>query len=1364
MRYYVKPYSETVAVRRRGHTEYVIEIKPRYEMNGEDMMMKGGRFYAVLDKETGMWSTDEINFARFIDRDLYEYRDKISKPDSYGVYRTKDGDEVVVKTIGDSRSKELINYRSWESRLPPNFNYRQLDNKLTFLNDEVKPSDYRSKRLNYNLEDGSIEGYESLMNVLYSPEDRQKLEWAIGSIYAGDSSSIEKIIVLYGDPGTGKSTVLDLIKNLFDGYWSPFVAEDLARKSDQFATSVFKGNPLLAIQDDGSLARIESPIINEIVSHKDIIVNEKGKQRYHIRPNAMLFLATNELVDIRDTKLGISRRLLDVYPTGDKLPVVEYRRSVKQMQFEYSAIAKHCLDVYKKLGKEYYLNYSPFEMIKKTNIMRNFIFDNYDKFKANDPVTRDTAYEWYKAYFEESGLGYPPKRLSFGEQLRQYFDEYREVKWVDGKSRRHVYSGFKAEIFNGPKNDDKLNNHDAEEEPESDIPDWLQLKASNHSVIFDELKNALAQYAKEDDTPSMAWSKCRTVLKDIDESKVHYVLTQSVEPSLIVIDFDIRDREGQKSFKENAKEAGKWPKTYAELSKGGEGIHLHYFYSGDAEDLASVYSPNVEIKVFTGKQALRRRLTKCNDLAIATLSAGSLPLKGDKRKMLNWDGIQNEKMLRTMIEKNLNKEYHASTKPSVDYICSLIEDAYAKGLHYDVSDLKQDILAFASGSTHHSKDCIKAVMNLHYRSDDLNPVLDFEKDEIIFYDVEVFPNLFVVCYKKENSNEVIQMINPTADDIRMLCKAKLVGFNNRRYDNHILYARMLGYSNQMLFDQSQKIIEGSKNAFFGEAYNLSYTDIYDFSAKKQSLKKFEIELGIHHQENHYPWDKPVDKEHWNEIADYCCNDVRATEAVFKARYADFEARQALAKIAGGTVNDTTNSLTTKLIFGNNKHPQSEFVYTDLSTIFPGYEFKNGKSTYKGVEVGEGGYVYADHGMWRHVKTFDVASMHPHSAIALNIFGDRYTARFKDLVDARIAIKHKDKETLKVIFGGAFAEYADAPAKELKNLAQALKIAINSVYGLTAAKFENPFHDPRNIDNIVAKRGALFMVTLKEKVKEMGGHVVHIKTDSIKVENPSKEIEDFIISFGKKYGYDFEIESMYERMCLVNDAVYIAQRELEDPDWIDECKDAAKNGSPEPTRWTATGAQFAQPYVFKTLFSHQPIAFSDMCETRNVSTALYLDFNEDLPNVEIYESIADARKKKAAMKKLTGKETKLLEDYSSMSDDDLAKAIDTGHNYIFVGKIGQFCPIAPGKGGGILLREGKTSGSYSSAPNASGYRWMEAEMVKESNKQSDIDIEFYREEVETARSAIIEQCNNDEDLARWFISGEPWPLLVDELPF
>ena len=601
------------------------------------------------------------------------------------------------------------------------------------------------------------------------------------------------------------------------------------------------------------------------------------------------------------------------------------------------------------------------------------------------------------------------------------------------------------------------------------------------------------------------------------------------------------------------------------------------------------------------------------------------------------------------------------------------------------------------------------------------------------------------------------MINPSPSEIEELMRFRLVGFNCRRYDNHILYARLMGYTNEQLFSLSNKIINGSANCFFGEAYNVSYTDVYDFCSKKQSLKKWEIELGIHHQELGLPWDQPVPEEMWTKVAEYCDNDVIATEAVFNARKADFTARQILADVAGMTVNDTTNSLTTKIIFGNNRKPQNQFNYRfmgempkddavfhftitpDLTLydgygddeytifdekgrpIFPGYTFEGGKSIYRGEEVGEGGYVYAEPGMYSNIALLDIASMHPSSIVAEELFGPEYTKRFNDILQARIAIKHKEFDKAKKMLNGALAKYLTDEAAAA-DLAQALKIAINSVYGLTSASFDNPFRDNRNKDNIVAKRGALFMVNLKHEVQKRSFIVAHIKTDSIKIPDATPEIIQFVMDYGKQYGYNFEHEATYDRMCLVNDAVYIAKY-----------KDGKHAGE-----WTATGTQFQVPYVFKKLFSNEPIEFEDMCETKSVTSALYLDMNEGLPDVSKLEAERDRLAKKDP----------------SMERDGLDAEIAKGHNYHFIGKVGQFCPIKPGCGGGILLREteNKKTGEkgYASATGSKGFRWLESEMVRELGKENDIDRTYYNNLVDEA----VKSLSSYGDFER-FVADEPF---------
>ena len=84
-----------------------------------------------------------------------------------------------------------------------------------------------------------------------------------------------------------------------------------------------------------------------------------------------------------------------------------------------------------------------------------------------------------------------------------------------------------------------------------------------------------------------------------------------------------------------------------------------------------------------------------------------------------------------------------------------------------------------------------------------------------------------------------------------------------------------------------------------------------------------------------------------------------------------------------------------------------------------------------------------------------------------------------------------------------------------------------------------------------------MCQLRHEIEDMGGTVVHIKTDSIKVSNPTEEIKNYILNRGKEFGYTFEIESIYTKFCLVNNAVYVAR-----------CSMDKENGD-KAGHWTAT---------------------------------------------------------------------------------------------------------------------------------------------------------------------------------------------------
>lgn len=1378
-------------------TKTGVDIVPVFKARkSKDLMIRGNDFYAIWDEKNKIWSTDEDTVITLVDEELDQYA-----LDNNMSYETG----ANIKYMWNCDTGSIDKWHKYCQKQVKD-NYKPLDESIIFSNTELTREKYASKSLNYPLEPGSIEAYDKLISTLYSPEERHKIEWAIGSIVTGNSKTIQKFMVLYGAAGTGKSTILNIIQQLFDGYYCIFDAKSLGSNNAAFALEQFKTNPLVAIQHDGDLSKIEDNTkLNSIVSHEEMTVNEKYKSTYTNRFKAFLFLGTNKPVKITDGKSGLLRRLIDVTPTGNKLATDEYKRLLRQIDFELGAIAYHCMQVY-EADPDYYDNYIPQNMMAATNDFYNFIVDNFNVFKRQDGTTAKAAWEMYKVYCEDAKVPYPFTRRLFIEELKNYFWDYDEkITDENGGTVSKYFSGFRTDRIE--KQYQPVKTEKAEDKKES----WIELK-EQPSILDEVLKDCPAQltYVKEDggEVPSCAWDKCNTTLKEIDTHEVHYVRAPEVH---IFIDFDLKDENGNKSLDLNLREANKWPKTYAEVSKGGQGLHLHYIYNGDPTKLSRIFDENIEIKTCLGKSSIRRRLSICNDIPIATISSG-LPLK-EEVKVINFEGFKTESALRTMIKRNLNKEIHPSTKCSVDFIFKNLEDAYNCGLKYDVSDMYDAVYIFASQSTNQADNCLKMVRQMKWKSDEPSePVVASEDVPIVFFDIEIFPNLFVVCHTTDRENApVVRMINPSPKDMEEILNYRLIGFNNRAYDNHIVWARMMGYSIPELYRLSQKLVgkdkQAQKSAKFGEAYNASYTDIYDFASagNKKSLKKLEIEMGIHHQELGLPWDEPVPEKLWNKVADYCCNDVIATKAAFHYLKGDWMARLILADITGLTTNDTTNTLSQKIIFGNDRNPQAKFNYRNLALpvhsdqyeeylekfghdyhfrvfnadglpeyrdyipgevlpdgwsilpFFPGYTFDKfaaDKSIYLGESIGEGGRVVSKPGIHTNVWDGDVTGQHPSSIIAEVLFGPEYTKQFKSIVDGRVSIKHQDWAACENLFDGKLKPYIQMVKDgELtsKELANALKTVVNAVYGQTKATYPCAFKDPRNEDNIVAKRGALFMTLLKREVEKRGFEVAHIKTDSIKIPNANDYIKDFVIKFGKEYGYSFETEAEFEKFCLVNDAVYIAK---------------TTDGE-----WTATGKQFAVPYVFKTLFSKEKIEFNDLCETFSVKDALYLDRNEDLSDVSMYESELkklEDKYKKGTLSDIT------FETESRRLNDLIAK----GHNYIFVGKVGCFCPVKPGVGGGILLA--KRGNKYDAATGSKGYRWIESEMFMNTTlKGSDIDeetgevtpitsvrpieanldlidISFYHKLVDDAIDTIAQY--GDVEM---FISDDPYVKPMDE---
>lgn len=1386
----------------KGNTK----VEPDYLTGkSKDLMIRGGAFYAVWDEAKGLWSTDESDVQRLVDEMVLNKRDEL------------------VKSLGESsnvRAVLLKNYstkkwREWKQYVKDSpDNWHALDANVLSADAVIKKEDYASKTLPYVIAEGSTEAYTKLSTTLYDLLELQKFEWFLGAVLTGASKKLQKFIVLYGPKGTGKSTMIDIACELLKGYWSPIEAKILGMSKAAFPLEQFSSDPLLGVDHEAKLSKIDDNTrINSIVAHNAMMVNEKFKKPYPKTFKTALMFGSNDPVKITDLKSGLLRRMIDINPSRRLVPSDEYTRLVEQIQFEYGAIAYHCMRVYKKLGFSYYNNYIPRGMLNETNEFYNFVIDKIDFFEKNsDMLILKTAYGQYKSYCEDANVRYPYDRTAFKNELKNYFETY--VEKSNGFS--NVFRGFKDPTIRG---------NAVVESTKEKIATWLTFSCTI-SLLDDILSDCPAQGCKDDGSPRYKWANVRTKLKDIDTRGLHWVKPMS---RLICIDFDILGPDGTKDLDANVAAASKWPPTYAEVSKSGKAIHLYYYYDGDVSKLSSMFAPYIEIKTFTGDASLRRMVTKCNDLPIATISS-NLPLKGDT--MTSWDGIKDEKHLYNMIAKALCKKVHDDTTSNIHFIKDKLDQAYEMGLAYKIpQDMIDDIRGFAENSTNQSEHCCELVSQMHFEGkaskpslpDDAVPVKD---DRIVFFDIEIKrpdpptnnPGLFLICWKFRGADTVTPMVNPSPLDVEFLVSNyKLAGFNCRAYDNPMLHGAIIGFSNQRLYDLSQHLIVDHER-IFPESANYSYIDVFDMCTEKMSLKRWEIKLKKPHREHASPWDEPAPPETWNEIIEYCMNDVRATEAVFEARQEDFQARQFQVMLVGilhpddnidVCVNDTTNTLSKRIVFGKETRPQGEFNWRDLSQpvgsdryeeylirfgkdyrfrvfdseglplyrdyvpgevlpdgysilpFFPGYTFEKENGTYVsrylGEVIGEGGRVDSVPGYYTYVVALDISSQHPSSMDAEVVFGPAYQRVVHDLRALRVAIKHRDYEAVGKYFNGALAGFVND--ENAAGLAQALKIVINSIYGLTKAGFNNEFRDPNNVDNIVAKRGALFMTLLKREVEKRGAFVCHIKTDCVKIPNCSDEVKDFVVRFGKEYGYDFEVEDVFVKFGLFNDAAYV--------------------GLTEDGEWKTKADQFKkekQPYLYKTLFSHQPYEFDDFCETKSVSKgALYLDMNEDLgePVEKLLESkarkLSTMRKKRkeklrplhpelseVGLDALVNEETDILE----LNNECVRLHLEapSHHNYQFVGRVGQFTPILPGKGGGVLYR--KEGDTLSAATGSKGYRWLESEYMRDYgmhiNYQDVVDISYYRKRVDAAKDLIektVRESTNGEYGCDYFLSNE-----------
>ena len=183
----------------KGKRHNIIRLTPTYNFTySNDIIIKGGKVYAMYDEENKVWKKDKREYVKLMDRDLKK---------KYKEYQKEHPDlildnDIKFDSFGNNSSGYFKDFntfiRDMENILPE----IDLDGKVIFKNMELEREDYSTGKLNYAIEKGSTEAWDTIVGTLYSPLEREKIEWMIGSIISGYSKvmqSHENIVSLFSD-------------------------------------------------------------------------------------------------------------------------------------------------------------------------------------------------------------------------------------------------------------------------------------------------------------------------------------------------------------------------------------------------------------------------------------------------------------------------------------------------------------------------------------------------------------------------------------------------------------------------------------------------------------------------------------------------------------------------------------------------------------------------------------------------------------------------------------------------------------------------------------------------------------------------------------------------------------------------------------------------------------------------------------------------------------------------------------------------------------------------------------------------------------------------------------------------------------